>query len=179
MNSFYKAVSFCFPDIVAMQKALLKGQHSNYCDNPLADVRRPFVAKKTPRLMPNTGTLRSDVCWLPAPSATKNNTAEALDELANYTAKNNIGPPPKKNIRRQRAKSMFQDRSEQPIDLNEKAFTMDDMHSEFKAKYNRPNRGLKPSDHRQLDEPQPQALSQRQRIYQELQAKIAAKATKK
>lgn len=58
-------------------------------------------------------------------------------------------------------------------------FTLDDMHVEFTGKYNRQNKGLKPCDSRELPEPQAEPLSEFQKMFIKIRAKIDAKNANK
>lgn len=132
--------------------------------------------KKKLQLAPKTGSVRSNVSWLPASTSTQQNSADALSALSIYHDQNGIVPRvDKKSVKRQRAKSMFVDRTCQPNNAGQNQFTMDDLHVEFTERYSSPNRGLKPSNQRHLSEAQPQQLSDSQKIYNELRAKLAAR----
>lgn len=126
------------------------------------------LPKKSFRLTPTTGTPRKNVSWIPASSSTQGNSTDALYALDIHRNRNDVVPRVVvKNVKRQRAKSMFAERANK--------FTIDDLHVEFTEKYSSPNRGLKPGNGRQLLEPRPKPLSECQRIHGELQAKLAAK----
>lgn len=117
---------------------------------------------------PQDKTFRSNVSWIPNSSQVKKNSADALSALDTYRDRNGVLPRVgKKNVIRQRAKSMF-------VETNKMNYTMDDMHVEFKERFNSPNRGLKPGTERRLSKLQP-VHSECQNIYDELQAKLAAK----
>lgn len=171
---------FSIPDIVVIEKAITKKLNFSDCVfhlNRLTedDIREAIVKEKL-RLVPKIGTVRSNVCWLPTLSSTKKILAEALITLGDYRDNNGILPSvARRNVERQRAKSMIVSRTDQSNNSGANLFTMDDMHLEFKEKYSRPNRGLKPRSDRQLLRPQlrPKATSECQQIYQEFQAKIA------
>lgn len=80
-------------------------------------------------------------------------------------------------MKRNRSKSMFVELAEQQLEVDKK--TMDDLHEEFSAKYNSPNRGLKPSADRQLREPLPMDVPEGREIFEELKLKLQAKNAKK
>lgn len=82
-------------------------------------------------------------------------------------------------MKRQRVKSMFADRAEQQTGAKKKKITLDDMHLEFSAKYNSPNRGLKSSANRQLREPPPNVVPEGRKFFEELKAKLQEKNSKK
>lgn len=135
--------------------------------------------KKTLCLKPKIINVRQNVSWLPTSSSTKKNSVDAVSALATYHHQHSIAQPvAKKNVKRQRAKSMFAERNWQPGNTREKKSTIDDMHLELSARYNSPKKGLKPSTERQLPELQPPPLSEFQKIYNELKAKLAAKKAK-
>lgn len=136
------------------------------------------IKKKTKRfLLPsNVETVRSNVIWIPAPSSTLKNTAAALSALTDYRQRNGIELPyAGQNKRRQRAKSMFFESTNQMENTNGHNFTMDDMHVELAGKFNSPNLGLKPCSSRRIPEPQSRPLSQCENFFMEMKAKLAAK----
>lgn len=141
---------------------------------------KPFCKKKN-LLTPDINTVRSnESMWITAPASEFNreNATKALAGLIEYQHQNGIEPPQKnrKNVRRERAKSMYLERPLQDDDntANRKN-TLDDMHLELAERYSRSNRGLTPSSERQLAEPQPKPISEFQRIYNEFLEKLAAK----
>lgn len=132
-----------------------------------------MAPKKILQLAPKIVPVRFNVSWISTPSSTKENSAEALSALEVYRHQNGVvqSLAGTKNVKRQRAKSMFVERSHS----QSVKFSMDDMHHEFTARYNSPNRGLKSNADRQLAEAQPQPLSDCQKIYNELKARLLAK----
>lgn len=101
------------------------------------------------------------------PASTAKNSAEGNDVL-----------PPKgarRNVRRERAKSMYVERPLQFNNAGKEKTTMDDMHREFAEMYGRPNRGLRPCCDRQAPEAQPRPISECQKIFNEFKAKLAAR----
>lgn len=74
---------------------------------------------------------------------------------------------------------MIPQSTNQPDKTNTPNLTVDDMHSELAERYNSPNRGLKPSSLRQLTELQTKPLSDNEKFFIELRAKLAEKITKK
>lgn len=113
------------------------------------------------------------MCWLPI-SPQKNSEARAA--LSEYYDQNDIVPVPsaRKNVRRQRAKSMFAERS------NDQSFTMEEMHSEFITKYASPNRGLKSTPDRLLPESKHnKPSSEWEKLREEFKKKLEAKKNKK
>lgn len=146
------------------------------------DVICKFTTEKKKLLMPMDKTLRSNVSWFPNVSQTKKNSADALSALAVYQDQNCVLPRVTKSVIRQRAKSMFVERSESHDEEEEeeekkegKKLTMDDFHVELSNMYDRPNRGLRSGADRVLTCLQPKPLSDCQKLYNELKAKLAAK----
>lgn len=143
------------------------------------EIAKP-IRKRKFLLAPEISTERSNKCWISTPASTVDNSVEALTAFAEYQDRNGIVLPKKRrlNVRRERAKSMYVERPLQFNNAGRKKMTMDDMHSEFSEKYNRPNRGLKPGSDRQLPEPQPRPIPECQKILNELKTKLAAKTAK-
>lgn len=137
--------------------------------------------KKTPenlRLTPQKKSLRSNVSWMPVSSSTQQHSSEALSSLATYHKEIDFMPTiTGKNVRRQRAKSMFVESNDENDETvaNEGKPTMDDLHMEFRGRYDSPNRGLKPAKERQLPDTPAKPISQFQKVYNELMEKLAAK----
>lgn len=135
---------------------------------------------KTLRLVPTAKTPRLNVSWIPAPSTTHENSADALAALDQYRQQNGVVPRiDGKNVIRQRSKSIFaenvcQSNSSKSCNVNE--ITIEDLNREFTEKYNTPNRGLKASSswHR-LAGSQPKQLSECYKIRDEFRTKLAAK----
>lgn len=122
-------------------------------------------------LLPTSESVRSNVSWLPVLS-TIENSVSTLSELAVYREKNGFEPALHQiNKRRYRTKSM--------IKANTPNITLDDMHFELAERYNSPNRGLKPSSSRQVAELQTKPLSDNEKFYIELRAKLTEKMSKK
>lgn len=82
-------------------------------------------------------------------------------------------------MKRQRAKSVFAEPAEHQMEAKKKKVTLDDMHVEFSAKYNSPNRGLKPSTDRQLRDPPPKAVPEGREFFEELKAILQEKKNAK
>lgn len=166
-----------FLDNAVYRRALLRSHGIRDCfvkiDRMSVNIIKEMAPKKKLILAsPQDKTFRSNVSWLPNSSQVKKNSAGALSALDTYRDRNGVLPRVgKKNVIRQRAKSMFVEKNSQS---NEVKYTMDDMHVEFKQKYNSPNRGLKPGTERRLSKLQPEH-SQCQNIYEELQVKLATK----
>lgn len=133
-------------------------------------------------LIRKEGILHTNVSWLPNLPQTQK-TSEALTALSAYHDQNNIVPLPsaRKNVRRQRAKSMLAERSNDPSNsASGKFFTMEDMHSEYTAKYASPNRGLKSIHVRLLPEPKSdQPPTEWEKLRDEFKKKIEAKMAEK
>lgn len=144
---------------------------------PQNNIQAATRAKKR-LFLPKTGSVRSNVSWLPISTHQKSDAA--LSELAIYREQKGIGPAvPQKNKRHSRSKSLFSDSTYQPYNANRHHVTLDDMHSEFNRKYYSPNRGLKPCNARELREPPNKQLSEFQKISMEMKAKIDAKNASK
>lgn len=174
----------CNTDNEKFEKALLEKYGIRNCVVRLV----PFdpaevIPKKAPenlRLTPQKKSLQSNVSWMPLPSTTQQNSSEALSSLATYHKEINFKPTVTgKNMRRQRAKSVFVESILEPNDANDGNVTMDDLHMEFRGRYNSPNRGLKLASERQIPEAQPKPISQYQKIYDEFVQKLAAKKNNK
>lgn len=164
------------------QKALLDKYKIRNCVVRLERMARVEDINKEPsedlRLAPKEKSLRSNVSWLPLSSTTQKNSSEAMAALENYRKEIDFVPTVTgKNVIRQRAKSVYIE-SIQPDNSNENGVTMDDLHLEFREKYNSHNRGLKSVGERQLPEAQAKPISQYQKIYNEFLVKLAAKKTK-
>lgn len=152
--------------------ALLRKYNIRDCSVPLDRLR----TKK--ELLPSERNLRSEVSWLPTKSAVSKNSSDALSGLAVYQKKNGIMPAvARKNVRRQRAKSMFLCRGKDDglsNDMNGIVHSKDDL-SELHAKFKIPHFGLKPSGDRLL---KPKLQSQQfdfQKIFVELKKKVESK----
>lgn len=100
-----------------------------------------------------------------------------------YREKNSIVTPvARKNVRRQRAKSMFENRAnddDQSNDINGMNYSMDDMHSELQEKFNSPNLGLKSSRDRPIGQKPQQPLSEWQKLHAEFKKRVELKLAKK
>lgn len=83
--------------------------------------------------------------------------------------------------KRQRAKSMFAERSRQPFRAgqNKQWITTDDMHKEIAERFKLPDRGLKPVQQRKLAEPLPIQMTSFQKFFEEFKAKLQAKKCEK
>lgn len=141
-----------------------------------SDIAKYTHPKK--KLLPSKGKLRSEVGWLPTSSTVSVNSSEAISTLAVYHEQNDIVPQvARRNIRRQRAKSMFANRpnhDDQSNDMNRMKYSKDDM-SELQAKFNSPNFGLKSSRDRSLG-PKPQPpLSDWQKMFMQFKARVDSK----
>lgn len=134
----------------------------------------PKASKKKMFLKaPKKQSVRLDVNWLHNQSSSQQNS-EALSSLAVYQVQNDVVPPvAQKNVRRERAKSMFADNP------TRKQTTMYDMHLELHTKFGSPNRGLKSANNRQLGERKPEPLSEWQKLQEEFKKKVEAIKAKK
>lgn len=148
-------------------------------DRPAEEDMPKAASNKKFLLASKTNPVRS-VSWIPSPSSIQKKSAESLSALAVHQNENDVVAPKKgrRNVKRQRSKSMYAERTTNDTPAKTR-FTIDDMHLEFKTKYNFRNRGLKPSSERQLSEPKPQAMSVCQKIYIEMKAKLAEKMANK
>lgn len=165
------------------RKALFEKHRIGNCVVRLDRLRDCDIPKLPPNkkllLVPKKGTLRSDVSWLPVPTQMNR---EALSGLATYQEKNDVVPRiATKNLRRERTKSMFAERSKsiQQLNNSDEKFTMDDMHSELRARMASPNRGLVSAHKRILPEPKPRRLSIWEKLQNELKERLEAKMPKK
>lgn len=165
-----------------LQQALLREYGIRNCVvrlDRLAENDILIATQKKLRLEPKMKNVRLNVSWLPAPSSTKKNSVEALSTLDSYRHQNSIVKTVGgKNVKRQRAKSMFIESNSWSNNKDRKKATMDDMHLELAKMYSSPKRGLKLSTNRQLPELQPQPLSDFQKMANELKAKVEAKKVK-
>lgn len=166
-------------DNEAFEKALLEKYGIKNCVVRLERLAQRETSTEDPpknlRLSPQKKPLRSNVSWMPVASSTLKHSSDAVAALATYREEIDFVPSvTKNNVIRQRAKSVYVE-SVQLNDSNESNVTMDDLHFEFRGKYNSPNRGLKPVSVRQLPEAQPKPTSQFQLIYNEFLEKLAAK----
>lgn len=130
------------------------------------------------KLLPTKKKLRSEVSWLPTTSSVLTNSSGALSTLAVYQEQNGIQPAiARKNVRRQRAKSMFATRENdvgQSNDLSGMKISKDDIF-ELHARFNSPNFGLKSSGPlKPKPKPQP-AQSDFQKIFDEFKKRVEIK----
>lgn len=126
--------------------------------------------------MSSKGKLRTEVAWLPTSSSLLVNSSAAVSELAQYREKNDIVlPVTRKDVRRQRAKSMFANRVNAPDQSNDMKSTI----TELQARFNSPNFGLKPSQHRSLGAKPQQTLSEWQNLSIEFKERVELKLGKK
>lgn len=128
-------------------------------------------------LVPKTGTRPNlNSSWMLAESPMRQNKSiDSLSELASYQQKHCVVKPPMKCARRRRAQSMLVSSNSRKCYESKNNATLDDLHQEFHGKFNLPNRGLKPSNQRHLNDPQQQPLTDCQKILYELRAKLAGK----
>lgn len=167
-----------FSDSAAYRRALFGEHRIRDCCVKIerltdSDIHKATTQKKVLQLATSVTTLRSNVMWIPTSSQIQKNSTGALSALNTYRDKFGVASSVgQKNVIRNRVKSLFIEKPNQ-FD-NEKKLTMDDLHIEFNKKYSSPNRGLKSNFPRQLPKLQPQ-LSECQKIYNELNAKLAAK----
>lgn len=126
--------------------------------------------------------LRSQVSWLPTVSSVMVNSSEARALLAVYQEKNHIKPSAtRKNVIRKRAKSMFENRTNddaQSNDMNGMERSKDII-PELQKKFNSPNFGLKPSCDRSLGPKQQQPLTGFQKMFEEYKKRVESKLAKK
>lgn len=166
------------------EKALLKYHRIRDCvvrleRLDLDDIIRKSTSQKL-LLKPQAASIRSNVSWMPTTSSTRKNSSEALFALSIYHKKIDFTPTVAgKNVKRQRAKSMYTERAVRPQKDGGKNVTIDDLNLEFNERYNRPNRGLKPASDRQLPQLPSKPITQYQKIFNEFLEKVAAKENKK
>lgn len=177
----YDLIGFDTDDDV-LRKALFEKYRIRNCSVRLNRLVNGDIPKRYPntkyQLVPKKGTLRSNVGWLPTPSA-KPMKREALSAFAAYQEKNDVVPRiAAKNLRRERTKSMFAERSNliQQSNKADKKYTMDEMHLELRTKIASPNRGLVSAHDRILPEPkQRPQLSSWEKLQIEFKDKVEAK----
>lgn len=140
----------------------------------------PAPPKK--KLLPSDAKLRTQVSWLPSTSSVLVNSSEARASLAVYQGKNDIVPPvARKNVLRQRAKSMFLNRASvdaQSNDMNGMKCSNDNI-AELQTKFSSPYFGLKPFGDRLLVPKQQQPLTDFQKIFGEFKKRVESKLAKK
>lgn len=103
--------------------------------------------KEKLRLKP-TGSIRSKVICFPTTSSVLEKSSEALSSLDKYRKEHALVPFGKtKNVTLLRTKSIFAAREadKESTDDNGKQYSMEDLNSEFRLKFNSPNHGLKPT----------------------------------
>lgn len=161
-------IAIClFSKLIASEIAAFQKHRIRECSIRLARLNNNDIAnassKKKLFLKKTNIDVSANVSWIPTASSyvTVNHSAVALPSL-------------RKNIRRQRAKSMFVDRPVQPHE-DEKNITLDDMLMEFRKRYNSFNRGLKPSSDRRMPPPPSKPLTPCEKIFNEMKVKLAAK----
>lgn len=124
--------------------------------------------KKKRLLLDNSATSNLKVSWMQSKSSAPQNS-QALSLLAAYQAKHDIAQPrTKKNVRRERAKSMLIDRPRP---------TIDDMNEEFHVKFATPNHGLRPVSSI-MAQTKDQAITEWKKIHHEIHQKLQAKQSK-
>lgn len=164
-------------DDAVFRKVLLEKHGIRDCFVRLDCLDVSEIPKLSPKKMfllaPQNKSARLNVSWLHNQSSSQQNS-EALSSLAVYQVQNDVVPPvAHKNVRRERAKSMFVDNP------TTKQTTMDDMHLELHTKFGSPNRGLKSANNRQLGERKPEPLSEWQKLQEEFKKKVEAIKAKK
>lgn len=127
------------------------------------------------------GAIRSKAICFPTTSSVLEKSSEALSLLASYREQHALEPlKNRKNVRQQRAKSMFAIRTnvdDDSNDVNGKQYSLDDFHSEFHLKFGKPNHGLKPAE--ELPQKQQQPPSPWQIIHKNFQDRVRAKSNAK
>lgn len=130
-----------------------------------------FSAFQKKKLLASKGNLRSEISWLPNSSSALMNSSDALSTLAVYHGKNVIVPPiARKNVRRQRVKSIFADNAKsntQSNDSNKMTYSMNN---------SSPNLCRTSTHNRSLGPQQPQSAWQI--MYQQFKNRVGTKSTK-